>query len=263
MRMDQICEYYAHYSEESRLFDCNQHLSEYLVTMHLLQKYLPVHGTQVLDCCAGTGAYAFALAREGARVTAGDLVSGNVAKMQAHPDARLLENTYVGSAADLSMFQKDSFDAVLCRGALYHLPANERQRCMQECLRVLKPTGMLVIAWHSIYALALGAQMHAVRQTDAALRRAAYEQLDQCVRTHCRNIFHGMTIDEVLNLPHSYPVECVAHASTYPALYNQFAEVDDYSEEEFKRYIDCLCETCEDELAVRYTMHGLSILRKK
>ena len=109
----------------------------------------------------------------------------------------------------------------------------------------------------------LGAQMHAVRQTDAALRRAAYEQLDQCVRTHCRNIFHGMTIDEVLNLPHSYPVECVVHASTYPALYNQFAEVDDYSEEVFKRYIDCLCETCEDELAVRYTMHGLSILRKK
>ena len=239
--MDQICEYYAHYSEESRLFDCNQHLSEYLVTMHLLQKYLPIHGTQVLDCCAGTGAYAFALAREGTRVTAGDLVSGNVAKMQAHPDACLLDNTYVSSAADLSMFQKDSFDAVLCMGALYHLPANERQRCMQECLRALKQTGMLVIAWHSIYALALGAQMHAVRQTDAALRRAAYEQLDQCVRTHCRNIFHGMTIDEVLNLPHSYPVECVVHASTYPALYNQFAEVDDYSEEEFKRYIDCLC----------------------
>ena len=39
--MNQICEYYAHYSEESRLFDCNQHLSEYLGTMHLLQKYLP------------------------------------------------------------------------------------------------------------------------------------------------------------------------------------------------------------------------------
>ena len=261
--MSQICDYYANYSEETRLFDCNQHLSEYLVTMHLLQKYLPLSNTKILDCCSGTGAYAFALAKEGAAVTAGDLVPGNVTKMQAHPDASLLRDTYVGSATDLSAFRNASFDAVLCMGALYHLDESNRDICIKECLRVLKPGGMLVIAWHSMYALALGAYLHAIRQVDPGVRRVAFELVDQCCRTHKRSIFYGMTIEEVLALPERYAIHCITNASTYPALYNQFAQIDSFTEEEFSRYMDCLYETCEDKLAVCYTMHGLSIYQKE
>lgn len=261
--MNQICDYYANYSEESRLFDCNQHLSEYLTTMHLLKKYLPLSNAKILDCCAGTGAYAFALAKEGASVTAGDLVPGNVAQMQSHPDAQLLESTYTGTATDLSDYQSNSFDSVLCMGALYHLPESERDVCIRECLRVLKPGGMLVIAWHSVYALALGAYLHAIRQMQPNDRREAFELIDQCCKTHKRSIFYGMTIDEVLLLPERYAIRRVCDASVYPALYNQFAQIDSFTEAEFDQYMNCLYETCEDELAVRYAMHGLSIYQKE
>ena len=260
--MRQIHEYYADYSEENRLFDCNQHLSEYLVTMHLLRKHVPIKGKAILDCCAGAGAYAFALAREGARVTAGDLVEENTEKIRCHPDASLLENTYSGSATELSFFPASVFDCVLCMGALYHLDAAERDRCIRECLRVLKKGGVLVLAWHSVYALTMGAYLHAIRQTEPALRRAAFETLDQCCQTRRRNIFYGITVDEICSLPERYAMECITNASTYPALYNQFPQIDSFTEEEFSQYVNCLCETCEDELAVRYTMHGLSFFRK-
>lgn len=46
-----------------------------------------------------------------------------------------------------------SFDVVLCLGPMYHLLKDEdRIKCIDECLRVLKPDGILAIAYINIYA---------------------------------------------------------------------------------------------------------------
>lgn len=71
--MTNIIKYYAAYDENARLTKDKLHYSEYLITMKLLRKYIS-GGSYLLDCCAGTGIYAFALASEGQRVAAGDLV---------------------------------------------------------------------------------------------------------------------------------------------------------------------------------------------
>jgi len=39
------------------------------------------------------------------------------------------------------------FDVVLCMGAFYHIGNEERKIAMIECLRVLKPKGLLVISY--------------------------------------------------------------------------------------------------------------------
>lgn len=261
--MNEIINYYAKYAEENRLFTSRCQYSEFLVTMHLLRKYLPLENAEVLDCCAGTGAYAFALAEESAIVTAGDLVPEHETKMRQNPKAGLLKEIYTGSALDLSRFADDSFDTVLCMGALYHL-LNEadRDRCIRECLRVLRPGGVLVCAWESHFALMLGRHLIAIRQTDPALRREVFQSLDDCRRTQIRDIFYGMTPEEIEALPEHYPVERITNASTYAALYPVSPFVDDYTDDEYDRYIRCLIETCEDELAVKYAMHGLYLCRK-
>lgn len=51
-------------------------------------------------------------------------------------------------ARDLSDFTDESFDIVLCMGAFYHLiNAVDREKCITECLRVLKPNGLLSITY--------------------------------------------------------------------------------------------------------------------
>jgi len=65
------------YGEQDRLRHSQEYSIEFLTTIHFLLKHLPKHCT-VLDCCAGGGAYAFPLACEGYKVTAGDLVQEHV-----------------------------------------------------------------------------------------------------------------------------------------------------------------------------------------
>lgn len=51
-------------------------------------------------------------------------------------------------ATDLSGFEPGSFDAVFCLGPMYHLRERADQRkCISECLRVLKPGGILAVAY--------------------------------------------------------------------------------------------------------------------
>lgn len=261
--MDGIHDYYARYAEENRLFDGRQHHCEYLVTMHLLRKYMPIHGAKILDCCAGAGAYAFALAAEGARVTAGDLVPVNAEKMCADSRAGSLAEIYTGSADDLSRFAGESFDGVLCMGALYHLPdPADRDRVLRECLRVLRPGGVLALAWHSVQALYLATLLAAVRKIDPAERRTAFAAVEETARTHRRDVFFGMTFDEIEAIAPAYGLTRITAAATYPALYSFFTALESLPEEEYAAYVSCLLETCEDEYAARHAMHGLYLARK-
>ena len=148
-------------------------------------------------------------------------------------------------------------------GALYHLlDAKDRDICIRECLRVLRPGGILVCAWESHLSLALGRHLIAIRQTDSALRRKVLQDVDDCCKTQIRDIFYGMTPEEVESIAEHYPVERITNASTYAALYLVSTFVDDYTDDEYDEYIRCLIETCEDDLAVKYAMHGLYICRK-
>ena len=101
--MNDIISYYTNYAEEDRLFSSRCQYSEFLVTMHLLRKYISLENSNILDCCAGTGAYAFSLAKEGASVTAGDLVPVNTEKMKQHPNASLLKEIYTKIFIDYMM----------------------------------------------------------------------------------------------------------------------------------------------------------------
>ncbi len=48
----------------------------------------------------------------------------------------------------MSVFESESFDAVLCMGAFYHLKSKEeRRQCIAECLRVLKKGGIFILAY--------------------------------------------------------------------------------------------------------------------
>lgn len=56
--------------------------------------------------------------------------------------------TAVLDATDLSIFADETFDVVLNMGPFYHLITEaQREKCLSECLRVMKKGGILVTAY--------------------------------------------------------------------------------------------------------------------
>lgn len=111
--MNYVVDSYENYKEENRLTTNNARKIEFVTTTRVLDEIIGTK-SKILGCVAGTGIYAFWLADKGHDVT----------------------------ATDMSCFADDSFDIVLNMGPFYHLITEEqREKCMKECLRVLRKGG--------------------------------------------------------------------------------------------------------------------------
>lgn len=145
--MDAIIDYYDSYDEEGRLFRDNGHQIEWITTMSYFKRLFKPEA-YILDGCAGTGNYSFQLAELGHKVVAGDIVPHNVDIIREKQRIRpVLADMYTGSITDLSRFDSGIFDVVLNMGAFYHIGNEDRQLAMTECLRVLKPGGLLAVSY--------------------------------------------------------------------------------------------------------------------
>ncbi len=129
--------------------------TEYAVTLRALKDYLPAPPAQLLDCGGGPGRYAIELARQGYTVTLFDLSRINLsfARTQAYAANVTLAAYEHGTATDLNRFADNSFDIVLLLGPLYHLTvAAEREVALREAHRVLRPSGVIAVAFITRYA---------------------------------------------------------------------------------------------------------------
>jgi SAM-dependent methyltransferase len=78
----------------------------------------------------------------------------------------------LADASDLSVFENDSFDAIVFsfNGLDSVVPGERRSRCLRECLRVLRPTGLLIFSTHNPRALLVRAEWER-RRLRACARR--------------------------------------------------------------------------------------------
>ncbi|MBN2084063.1 MAG: methyltransferase domain-containing protein [Anaerolineales bacterium] len=116
---------------------------EFDTTMHFLEKYLPKKG-RILDAGGGPGRYTVELAKRGYRMTLLDLTPANLefARRQIRLSGvqNRVEEIVEGSITDLSRFEDETFDAVICTGGpLSHiLESRKRNRAVRELIRVAK-----------------------------------------------------------------------------------------------------------------------------
>jgi S-adenosylmethionine-dependent methyltransferase len=136
------------------------HRLEFLVTHHLLARYLPANSL-VLDAGGGPGRHALELCRRGHRVVLCDITPAllEMAKTQARSEppevqSRLLD-AVVADVRDLSQFAEASFDAALCTGGpVSHIPDPEgRTRAVRELVRVTRPGGVVCLGVNGYLAL--------------------------------------------------------------------------------------------------------------
>jgi ubiquinone/menaquinone biosynthesis C-methylase UbiE len=139
-----VKEYYTELGvgEWERLTKTPYNRLELDTTLQYLDKHLPPEG-HILDAGCGPGRYTVTLARQGYALTGLDLTAhmleiarGQAEKAGVMEQVRLLE----GTVEDLSMFEDDAFDAVMCLGGpLSHLVYEERrQKAVDELIRVAK-----------------------------------------------------------------------------------------------------------------------------
>lgn len=246
---------YSNYDEEKRLNTSKASSIEFMTTMHYLNQYLK-EGDSILDVGAGTGQYSFALSRKGYKVSAIELSYQNVEVFKS----KIKENDNIdlrqGNALDLSMYENDSFDAVLVFGPLYHLHNQEdKLRCLEEAKRVCKKNGLIYVAFIA----------HDLIPINEFCYNSGFLLSDEYDRTSLRvkdDPFVLHTLDECRNLLHDAhltPIHEIATDGLSETLAEKINKMDDQTFEEYFKYHLSLCEKPE---FLGMTIHNLFICRK-
>ena len=147
----------AHYDlgfESSRLFLDGRPRLEYVRTLELLDRHLPLPPGRILDVGGGTGVYAVPLAERGFTVHVIEPVQRHVEQVAETARRQNLGDltSELGDARDLSSVSEGA-DAVLLLGPLYHLTeASDRAKALAEARRVVRPGGVVIAVGISRFA---------------------------------------------------------------------------------------------------------------
>jgi ubiquinone/menaquinone biosynthesis C-methylase UbiE len=150
MSREKVKRYYDSFDEWGRL-ETPAGVLEFERTLSLLHSHLRPR-SRILDLGGGPGRYAIALAKAGHRVCLADLSEQLLGvarrKIIEHGVQAQIESITCANATDLRAFADLSFDAVLALGPFYHLArCEDREAAAREATRVLKPKGLLVVAF--------------------------------------------------------------------------------------------------------------------
>lgn len=147
--MSNIVDFYNKYDEDIRLSTNKARKTEFNVTTSVLNEYIKAED-KIIEIGAGTGIYSFYYASKGNEVLATDITPKHVEIMKEKLNSfdNINFKAEVANATDLSQYEAESFDVVLCLGPMYHLTNEEdREGCINESLRILKKGGLLAVAY--------------------------------------------------------------------------------------------------------------------
>lgn len=129
---------------------------EFAITANALKTHLPMPA-HILDIGGGPGRWSVWLAQHGNTVALADLspelLSIAQTKVSESNVTSRVREIVLADACDLSRWEDNTFDAVLCLGPFYHLTdEGERDRAAREIARVLRPSGVVFVAFMPIYS---------------------------------------------------------------------------------------------------------------
>jgi S-adenosylmethionine-dependent methyltransferase len=266
--MDKIAKLYDSNTEREwqRLVRDPYHSLELHTTLQSVYKYVPA-GSTILDAGGGPGRYAIELCRAGYRVVLLDLSPGSILTAQRkfadEPEgvrANLLD-TVVGDVRDLSRFEPQRFDAVLCLGPLSHVEhAEDRRTAILEMMRITKSGGIIAISVSGYYAMLRTVLM----QVSDELLDPAYQMLmERGDNTVSGMLWHFYRADELRHLAESCGLHTVAMlgceglSSSLRDATNQLAK----NEAKWQRWLDLVMRMATDPAVVDMAEHILFIGR--
>lgn len=266
--MNSVIDFYEQFDEESRLTMDNARKIEFITTTTILDKYMEPH-YKILELGSGTGVYSFYYAEKGNEVVATDLVPRHVDIINQklkRKNGEIKLSAEVVNATELSQYKSESFDVVTCLGPMYHLADEfDRMKCINESLRVLKPGGILAIAYinkHYIIHGVMANQKQFLTHNfiDSILSSGASQEGDKgCFFT----VGFFTSPNEIESFIKKFEVEIIDHAATdgiCALLRNQINELES---EQYEVWLKYHLKSCRERSILGISNHGILLCRKK
>ena len=259
-RKEIVSGFYGQADEDSRLKRSRHGQLEYATTMAYIHRYAGA-GSKVLEVGAGTGRYSIALAKEGMKVTAVELVESNLEVLRENSRGIGGIESYQGDATDLSRFADGSFDMTLVLGPMYHLYEQEEvHRAIDEAIRVTKPGGVIMYAFISVYAIMYANYL----QGNWAAGQEENFTDDYRTKHFKEQLFTGYDVEEFEQLFDGKPVERIATAGV-DGLLEPIEDCPDFliRDDDFDAFTAWYLAFAEKRELLGGTSHLLYICRKK
>lgn len=156
------------------------------ITDHLLDILETINAKNILDVGCGAGGLSRLLAQNGYQICGIDPSETHILKARE----LLREGEFITAGAEDIPKAEASFDAVVLVNSFHHVPAVAMHDALDECYRVLRPGGELII----IEPLARGSFFEAMRPLEDETE----------IRNHARTIIEGAA-----ELPHWTEMSCL------------------------------------------------------
>ena len=254
--------YYHNYNEEGRLLSRHGQV-EYLTTMKYIHEFLSRSAeSSVLEVGAGTGRYSVALAKQGFRVTAVELVSHNLELLKAKLDGSEPITALQGNALDLSFLPDAAFSLTMLLGPMYHLYTKEdKRKALSEAVRVTKPGGTIMVAYcmnePTVIQYIFG--MKHLREVMACNMLTP----DWHCISEPKEIFELVRTEDIAALNAGFPVERIKLVATDGATNYMRECIDTMDDETFGKWLEYHFAICERQDLIGASHHTLDILRKR
>lgn len=245
-----------------------RHRLEFELTRRALDEYID-NKLKIADVGCGPGRYSLYLAKNNHKVTSIDLSAENLnfLKTESEKQKVKIQDFVHANALTMSMLPDSSFDVVLCMGPLYHLlEEDERQKAIKECLRILKPGGLILVAFVSIYA-----QVLSLLKKDVALLPKWRAHLEKLISTGVNDL----DFDSGFTWAYFYkPMEIEKFMENFPIVKQKMVGVESLAcqseqklmslpENEFQEWVDFLYKFSDDPATLGAVQHILYIGRKQ
>lgn len=255
-----LTEFYSGYDEDGRL-TTRYGMVEYLTTMRYIERYLRP-GMRILEIGAATGRYSHALARQGYRVDAVELVQHNIDIFRENTQPGENVTIRQGNAMDLYFLDADTYDLTLLLGPMYHLFTEaEQRRALAEAIRVTKKGGVIFAAYcgndATMVQYCFGRGM---------LKEQRYRDLVDPVTFKASSdpaeLFQLYRKEDIDALMADFSVTRLHYVGTDMATNYMRAAIEQMDEELYGMYLRYHFAICERADMVGVTHHILDIFRK-
>lgn len=260
--MNYLEQYYNNYNEDGRLLSRHGQV-EYLTTMKYIKECLEgFTNPNILEVGAGTGRYSVALAKQGLKVTAVELIEHNLEVLKSKLDGTEPITALQGNALNLSIFSDNSFDLTMLLGPMYHLYSKEEKlQALSEAVRVTKPGGYILVAYcmnePTIIQYVFGLNnLHKVMELNMLTS-------DWHCISEPKDLFEMVRTEDIAELDAAIPIKRIKLVATDGAT-NYIREfIDTMDDETFNKWIDYHFTICARQDLIGASHHTLDILKKK